>query len=337
MYLKSLLTRSILAAGLAAACPLHALAEDTIVIRTEHDAPSTSLTHQLLTEMAEELQAETDGRIVLEIHPGTSLSGGKINTMIQNLQTGNEELALIASAYFSNIDPKLNVLSLPFMNGSIDDLEFLARESQVMDQVFADQESKNIVVVDAWSRALRQIVNNERPISTPSDMEGLRFRVPEIKLWVDAFRTLGATPVPMPFSEVVTALQLGTIEGAERPTEFLKTEAWWDMARHVTMVNYTGDVLMIAFNKPFWESLDPADQKLLTTKLKILGDRTFQAEKAMEAGVLETLRENGMVVTELTPAELGQFRAAMHPVWESYSDTIGGELIESAQSALAAR
>jgi TRAP-type C4-dicarboxylate transport system substrate-binding protein len=44
-----------------------------------------------------------------------------------------------------------------------------------------------------------------------------------------------------------------------------------------------------------------------------------------------------MVVTELTPAELGQFRAAMHPVWESYSDTIGGELIESAQSALAAR
>ncbi|MEP1326986.1 MAG: TRAP transporter substrate-binding protein DctP [Roseibium sp.] len=335
--MKSFLTRSILAVGLVAACPLYAVADDTIVIRTEHDAPSTSLTHRLLTEMAEDLKTETDGRIQLEIHSGTSLSGGKINTMIQNLQTGNEELALVASAYFSNIDPRLNVMSLPFMNGSIDDIEYLARESGVMDQVFADQQSKNIVVVDAWSRALRQIVNSKRTISTPDDMKGLRFRVPEIKLWVDAFKALGAVPVPMPFSEVVTALQLGTIEGGERPTEFLRTEAWWDMARYVTMANYTGDVLMVAFNKPFWESLDQADQELLTTKLQELGDKTFEAEKSMEAGVLETLRENGMEVTELTPEELEQFRAAMQPVWESYGGVIGTDLIAAAQSALATR
>ena len=337
MKFKEILACGLVAAGMAAACPTVGLAQEKITIRAEHDAPATSLTHQLLTQISEELNAETDGRIRLEIHSGTSLSGGKIGTMVQNLQAGNEDLAFISSAYYTNIDPRLNLLSLPFMNGSIDDLDYLAGDSGVLDQVFAEQEQRNLVVVDTWSRALRQIVNNSRPVEKPSDMEGLRLRVPEIKLWADAFKALGAVPVPMPFAEVVTALELGTIEGGERPTEFLKTEAWWDMAKYVTMVNYTGDVLMVAFNKQFWEKLDPADQELLTEKLKKAGDTTFETEKSMEEEVIAALRENGMEVTVLTPEQVDAFREVIRPVWKDYEGEIGAELIEAAQSALKSR
>jgi len=312
-------------------------AQETITIRTEHDAPSTSRTHQLLLKMADEIAQSTDGRIKIEVHSGASLSGGKIPTMVQNLQAGNEELALISSGNYSTIEPRLGVLSLPFMNGSIDDLEYLARESGIMDEIYADQGSRNIHIVDAWTRLLRQIVNNKRKIISPDDMAGLRFRVPEIKLWIDAFRAMGATPVPMPFSEIPTALQLGTIDGAERPTEFLETESWWDMAKYVSMVNYTGDVVLVAFNKPFWDKLDPETQELLTIKLREYGDETFRLEKNSEAAVIEALRKNGMVVTEPTPDQVKAFRKAMQPVWQQYENQIGKELIQSAESALAAQ
>ncbi|MEQ8429812.1 MAG: TRAP transporter substrate-binding protein [Silicimonas sp.] len=330
-------TRSIAAAGMAVACAFSATAQENLTIRVEHDAPATSLTHRLLAELASSLASETEGRINLELHAGASLSGGKIGTMVQNAQAGNVDLAFISSAFYTNIDPRLNLLSLPFMNGSIDDLDYLAGESGVLDHVYSDQEKRNLVVVDTWSRALRQIVNNERVVETPDDMQGLRFRVPEIKLWADTFKALGAVPVPMPFSEVVTALELGAIEGAERPTEFLKTEAWWDMAQYVSMVNYTGDVLMVSFNRQFWERLEQSDQELLTEKLKKLGDETFEAEKSMEDSVIATLRENGMVVTQLTSDQVDAFREHMRPVWADYESQIGADLIAAAQSALTDR
>jgi len=204
-----------------------------------------------------------------------------------------------------------------------------------MDKVLADQEAKNIVIVDLWARALRQIANNRREVKSPEDMKGLRFRVPEFKLWIDTFKLLGAVPVPMPFSEIPTALQLGTIDGAERPSEFLMTEKWWEMAKFVTMTNYSGDALMITFNKSFWDKLDPTTQQLLRTKLKKLGDEKFAEEKKVEQNVIETLRKNGVKVTILTPEQIEKFRALTKPVWTEHESRIGKDLIAAAQKVVA--
>jgi tripartite ATP-independent transporter DctP family solute receptor len=312
-----------------------AQAQQSVTIRAEHDEPSGSITDRLLNQMAEDVSKATGGKVKLEVHSGSSLSGGKIPTMIQNVQAGNVDLSFVSSGVYAAIDQRIGVLSLPFMCGSIDDLEKLSRKSGIMDKIYADQDAKNFHIVDTWTRALRQIANNKREIKTPADIKGLRFRVPEFKLWIDTFKTLGATPVPLPFSEIPTALQLGTIDGAERPSEFLKTESWWDLAKYVSMVNYSGDVLLVAFNKAFWDKLDQPTKKLLTDKLKEYGDKKFNEEKTVEQGVIELLRQHNVKVTLLTPDEVKQFRTAMDPVWADNQSRIGKDLIAAAEKAVA--
>lgn len=334
-------TRSLWALVLAVAITVGTLrgagAQQAITIRAEHDENTASITHRLVVEMAGEIARETNGRVKIDVHPGASLSGGKIPTMIQNVQAGNEELAFIATSIYTNIDPRVGVFSLPFLTGGIDDLERVARKSELARRLFAEQESRNLKVVDAWSRALRQVVNNRREIRTPEDARGLKFRVPEIKLWVDAFKAMGAVPVPMPFSEIPTAMQLGTIQGAERPSEFLLSEKWWEMAKFATMMNYTGDVIMVAFNQKFWHGLDAATQKLLTAKIQAYGDKKLAEEKATEQKVIATLKENGVKVTMLTPEQVEVFRVIMKPVWEENSRKIGKELIEQAVKIVSTR
>jgi tripartite ATP-independent transporter DctP family solute receptor len=311
-----------------------AQAQQTITVRAEHDEPSGSITDRLLNQMANDISKATNGKVKIAVHSGSSLSGGKIPTMIQNVQSGNVDLSFISSGVYASIDPRLGVLSLPFMCRSIDDLEKLSRKSGVMDKIYADQGTKNIYIVDTWTRALRQIANNKREIKSPEDIKGLRFRVPEFKLWIDTFKVLGATPVPLPFSEIPTALQLGTIDGAERPSEFLKTESWWDLAKYVSMVNYSGDVLLVAFNKAFWNKLDQPIQKLLSDKLKEYGDKKFNEEKTVEKGVIDELRQHGVKVTVLTPDQVKKFRVAMEPIWKENQSRIGKDLIAAAEKAV---
>jgi TRAP-type transport system periplasmic protein len=312
-------------------------AQQNVTMRVEHDEPSGSITDRVLNQMAEDVARSTQGRIKMEVHSGASLSGGKIPTMIQNVQAGNVDVSLISSGIYANIDPRVGVISLPFLCGSIDDLERVSRKSGTLKQVYADQDAKNVHIVDTWTRALRQVANNKREIKSPDDLKGLRIRVPEFKLWIDAFKAMGATPVPLPFSEIPTALQLGTIDGAERPSEFLKTESWWELAKYVSMLNYSGDVLLVGVNKTFWDKLDQPTQKLLTDKFKEYGNKKFTEEKTLEQSVIALLREKGMKVTIPTAAELAKFRKAMEPVWTDNEKRLGKDLMNAAEKSASSK
>lgn len=325
---------AILWAGMLAVLPASGAQADSIKILAEHDEPAGSLVDRLMHEMAEELAQKTDGRIELVPHAGASLSGGNIRTMIQNTQSGAVHMGMIATSIYTSFDSRLNVFSLPFLVADIDQLEVVGRRSDLARELFADQQSKGLHVVDAWTRALRQIVNARRPVESVDDIKGLRFRVPEIPLWADAFRAVEAQPTAMPFSEIPVAMQTNAVDGAERPTAFLQSEKWWTMAKYVTMANYTGDVVMVAFNLDFWNGLAPADQEMIAATVRRYGDRNHAGEKRGEAEVLATLEGEGMQVTKLTPEAHAQFKAAMASVWDKYQDDIGAEIVSRAAASV---
>jgi tripartite ATP-independent transporter DctP family solute receptor len=304
-----------------------ALHAQTVTIRVEHDENSSSNTHKVLTEMAGELAKESGGKLKLDVHAGASLSGGKITTMIQNVQAGNVDAAWIATSVYTGVEPRVGVLSLPFIFKDMDGLEQVRRKGTLND-LYAEQEKRNLHVVDAWSRPLRQFINNKRAINKPADAAGLRFRVPEMKLWVDAFKAIGAQPLPLPFSEIPTAIQLGTIDGAERPTDYLVAERWWDMGKYVSLVNYSGDAVMVSFNKAFWEKLDPAMQQLLVKKIKQFGDKKYDIDKVAAEQAVAEAKSNGMIINTVDADGLKLFRDAMKSVWTDHAKQIGQPLID---------
>jgi TRAP-type C4-dicarboxylate transport system substrate-binding protein len=159
-------------------------------------------------------------------------------------------------------------------------------------------------------------------------MKELRFRVMETPLMVSIFESLGAHPIGMPFGEIFSALQLGTIDGAERPTEFLLTEKWWDLAKYVTMCDYTGDLLIVQANLKFFNGLNKGDQKNLIKLIKEGGDKKYQAEKEMQEKAVETLKQRGMTVTFLTAEQKNLFRNKTQKVWTEYNPKFEKGLID---------
>lgn len=307
-----------------------ASAASKIVLNVEHDEPVLSLTHEILIDLSDKIYEMTDEQVKLEILPACSSSGGNIKTMIENVQMGALDAALIATSIFSSWDPKLDVLHLPFLFSDIKELEKIGRYSPELKEIYKTYENKySLTIVDAWARALRQVVNEKKKIEKVEDFKGLKLRVPEITLWQDAFKALGVKTVVMPFSEIPTSIALGLIDGAERPTEFLKTENWWDLAKYVTMTNHTGDVLIFAFNNRSWNKLNQSQKDILVREIKAAGDVKREREIEMEIEVMKLLKEKGMEVNILGKDERKKIKDIMKETWQKHSGNIGESLFDS--------
>ncbi|MEP9348274.1 TRAP transporter substrate-binding protein [Xanthobacter sp. KR7-225] len=318
------------AVGLA---PSVSIAQNAIKLRLSHDEPATMITHGVLTEMAAAVEKQTNGEVTIAIFPGAQLAGGNLKAQFQQNQAGAIDIAITATGILNNWTPRADIISLPFLLSGVEDMKKLV-SSSVGDDVKKAVEPLGLYAVDIWARDLRHWVNVKRPIITPDDIKGLRFRVPETSLWVATFRALGATPTPMSFGEVFTAIQLGTLDGAERPTEFIVGEKWQSIAKYLTISAYTGDALMPTFNKARWSSLPPDVQRILTDAFRTAGEAKFEREKSMRAIVIDTMRKAGMEVNVLTSENREAFKRGVTPVWEQWGAKLPAGMIERAQMAV---
>ncbi|OGP61872.1 MAG: hypothetical protein A2169_00335 [Deltaproteobacteria bacterium RBG_13_47_9] len=304
-----------------------------IILKAEHDEPAGSITDRILNDVAKKVPESTNGRVTMQVFPGCQLSGGKIKTMIQNTGLGSTHLAFTSGATFTAWDINVGVANLPFLADSFDQYEKI-RNIPAMKELLGRWEKTGIKGIDYWNRCLRQLVNTKHPIRTPDDMKGMRFRVMETPLMVSIFEAMGAHPIGMPFGEIFSALQLGTIDGAERPTEFLLTESWWDLAKYVSMCDYVGDPLIVQANLKFWNSLDKKDQEALTKLIKEGGDQKFKMEKAMQEKAVETMKQKGMTVTFMTAEQKNVFRSKTQKVWAEYEQKFEKGLIDKVVKGL---
>lgn len=321
-------TLSALAAGARSA-----RAQSPIVLRLSHDEPAFMISHGILTEIAEAIGRKTNGAVRIDIFPGAQLAAGNLRTQTQQNQAGAIDIAMTATGILNNWTPKADVISLPFLLGGLDDMRKLV-SSELAADIKQVVDPLGLHALDMWPRDLRQWVNAKRPIREPTDMKGLKFRVPETALWVATFKALGATPTPMPFGEAFTAVQLGTLDGAERPTEFITGEKWNTVAKHLTICDYTGDPLMPTVNKVRWQGLPKDVQELIAAEFREGGVKKYEREKAMKASVVENMRKLGMEVAVLTPEQRQAFRRDVAPVWKEWERKLPTGWLDRAQKAL---
>ncbi len=102
----------------------------------------------------------------------------------------------------------------------------------------------------------RQITNSKRPIKTPEDMEGLKIRIPGIKMYISLYKALGSDPQAMNFAEVFTSLQQKAIDGQENPTDIISSSKIYEVQEYLSVWNYSYDAIILGINKDKFESFD---------------------------------------------------------------------------------
>jgi TRAP-type transport system periplasmic protein len=290
--------------------------------------------HPLVTGMekfAEIVTARTGGKIKVNLFPGGVLGGDAAN--VSALQGGTLEMVVLNSGILASQAKEFAVFDFPFMFAN-------AREADaVVDGPFgkmmlAKLDEKGIHGLAYWELGFRNITNSRRPIRTVEDIAGLKLRVIPNAINVDWVSALGANPTPMAFPEVYSGLEQKAIDGQENPVTVILANKFYEVQKYLAITNHQYNPQTVIVSKKLWDTLSNDERKILSDAALEAGRYQRQVSREQAGLALETLKKNGMEVTELSPAELEKFRAKMKPVIAKHSAIVGADVVEALTAEL---
>jgi tripartite ATP-independent transporter DctP family solute receptor len=285
-----------------------------------------------MEKFAEIVTAKSGGKMKFNLHPGGVLGGDAPN--VSALQGGTLEMVVLNAGILSAQVKEFAVFDFPFMFASPQEADAVV-DGPFGKMMLEKLDSKNIHGLAYWELGFRQITNGRRPLNKVEDIAGLKLRVIPNPINVDWVSALGANPTPMPFPEVYAALDQRAIDGQENPVTVINANKFYEVQKHLAITNHQYNPQAVIVSKKLWDSLS-ADEKKIFTDAAVEASsyqRKVSREQATEA--LNSLKKNGMQVTEFSAAEVTKFRDKMKPVIDKHSAQVGADVVNALQGELA--
>ena len=258
---------------------------------------------------AKAVQEKTQGRYTVQVYPNATLAQGNYSVMMEMVQAGTIQAAVESLTVLSAYNKDVSILNKPFLfNDVAHTTRFLSADVPVWKKWMGQFEKANLVIISTAPRPMRQLNNRVRMIKSPADMAGMKFRVPMNDFYVKIFETLGAKPVPMPSSEIYTAIQLGTADGEDNSVQTQYDFKTHEVAKNFTIINYIADATFLFMNKNFYYAATPADQKVFMEAGKIFMDTNVKEDTAYYNVAMEAMKKSGVTFYEMPNADKKAFQ-----------------------------
>ncbi|MBY6266335.1 TRAP transporter substrate-binding protein, partial [Azospirillum sp. 412522] len=168
------------------------------------------------------------------------------------------------------------------------------------------------------------------------DMGGIKLRVMQNPVYIDMFNRFGANAVPLAFSELFTAMETGTVDGQENPVTTIQSSKFYEVQKYLTISRHVYSPWIMMASKRWWDGLSADEKKIL--KDAAVASREFERKDSREASAQSVayLKEKGMQINELSPAELERMREMVKPAFDKYAADGGAEVLKDLQAAIAA-
>ena len=317
--------KSAVAAAALLAASGFAQAQEEIIFGLS--AANGSLQERTASEFARRANEKLGDTAVVKVFDSSQL--GKDKDMLQKIKLGTMHMTLPSST-MPEIAAEYALFDLPFM---VKDRDHLARidETLFRDVLVPAAEEQGYRPLAIWENGFRQITNNERPINTPADLEGLKIRTPNSSWRVEMFKTYGANPTPMSFSEVFVALQTGVIDGQENPLTNISAGKLNEVQEYLSMSGHVYSPAYPTVGVTAFEKLEPEIQEVLTTTAEEVALWAREQGAADDDKLLKELEESGMKVNQ---ADRQAFVDASKPLYEKFAAEVDGgqEMIDKAMS-----
>jgi len=293
-------------------------------IKIGHDMPESSPHHKAVVRWKELVEERSGGDVKVIIFPSSVL--GSATQMVEQVQAGALEAAMLPNAQIAPIAPELSVLDLPFLFPNREVAHEVV-DGPVGEALLKTLEKAGIVGVAHWESGFKQFTGNF-PISTPGDYEGQKIRTMPSQVVQEQFRAFGAVPTQIAFSELYSALQQGVVDGQENPIATIGAAKLYEVQSHITLSDHAflGEVFMIS--KSLFDSLDPATRDILVNAAKEGRDYQRQLIAEGEQKQIEMFKGAGVEIIELAPEARAAFIEASRPVYDWYRKDSGPEYLD---------
>jgi TRAP-type transport system periplasmic protein len=319
---RAKLYATMLFAGLMAATPAGAADIQTRNIKVGIGLTADHPQGQAVAKFGELVSQKSDGKIKVKLFAGGLL--GNDVSMVSSLQGGTQEMTIPDTSTLVGIAglKEFGLINLPFVLNSSQEADELL-DGPWGQKLMAKLPEKGLVGLGFWENGFRQISNNRHPINKAEDISGLKLRVIQNPLFIDTFKALGANALPMPFPEVYTALETGTVDGQENPLATLIASKFYEVQKHTVISNHIYSVWAFLISKKFWDKLSADEQKILTEAANEATAFERKTIRAFDATALEEIKAKGVQVTTLSDEETAKLRELTKPVSVKYTQEFG--------------
>ncbi|RJF97833.1 TRAP transporter substrate-binding protein [Noviherbaspirillum saxi] len=280
---------------------------------------------------AEDLAKRTDGKMKAKGFASASLGS---DTQMQNaLIGGAQEMMVGSTATLVGIVKDFGVYDLPFLFNNEKEADAVL-DGPFGQKLAAKLQEKGLVGLVYWENGFRNLTNTKRPVAKLEDLQGIKLRVMQNPVYIDMFNSFGANAVPLPFSELFTALETKTVDGQENPVNTIQSSKFYEVQKYLSLTKHVYSPWIVLASKKWWDGLS-ADEKKVIQEAAV-ASREFERKDSREAAIkaVDFLKQKGMQVTVVSDTELARMREKAKPAFDKFSAEGGADLIKELQGEI---
>jgi tripartite ATP-independent transporter DctP family solute receptor len=321
------------------ACPAGAGEFPKMDVKLGHSGVLEMSYHKGSLRFAELMKERTNGAVTVHVFPANQLGSEK--DMVEQVKNGVIQISLTGPsmlAQFQGWGP-IGVLGMPYiLSGNTEDelrpkLIKVARGPLMAELNEREAKETGIRILDmGWWYGERHLTTKTKQVVKPDDVKGLKIRTMDSPMAKAALVALNAATIPMPVSELYTALQLGVVEGQENPLNTIYSQKYYEVQKYVALTGHMTMNLVLVTNEKFFQSLSPELRQIFIKSMQDAGDFMSDTQIAMNKKNLQDLKDKGMIVTVVNKAE---FAERTRDSWKQFEPVFGKgfyeKVVEAAQ------
>jgi len=286
---------------------------ENYIFKYSNEQPEAAIRSQSMIFFKEQLEEKTNGKIKVDLFFGGIL--GNERELMDLVSTG--ALQGTRGGFFNDVNPKYNLLTLPFLVSNWDEATNLVNSS-FMDEI-NNQSKENGFHVPATgiSQGFRAHTNNKKPILTPEDFKGLKMRVPMQEVFIETAKAFGANPQELAAIDIYQALQTGVIDGQDNPPANIWDFKMHEVSKYLTVTNYATGPDPFIVNLKWYNTLTPELKIIFDKVAKETMARSDEMNKEKESEYLDMLSKY-LQINFITDERLIPFQKAVKPVYDYF-------------------
>lgn len=291
---------------------------------------------QYAIKFKESLERLSEGKLKVQLKFGVTTE----HDIVMNIAEGKSHMGMVATNNLTPFAPSLGFLALPYMFPNEAGIKKLFRDP-LMNQI-ADRAGleSNVRPLSFFIGGYRLLANSKKMVQKTTDLQGLRIRVPRNQLMIEAFRTWGVEPLPLPWTEVWPALESGIIQGQENPINIIfdgvnKTQEVWDILKYVTNIHYFMFTAPHMVSESFYRQLSEQSQILLRKAAREAEIYSWEQVKNEDIRMTQFAKSKGMIFIDPVN-EKEDWQAKARSIWPDFYFRAGGkELVDKVLDVIA--
>ena len=305
-------------------------AEHTMTIATAYVYGASRSYPIMQLDLKENIQNATNGKVYVKLAPGGQLGAG--GALVQKVQGGTIQAAQHSLSNFASFAPAADLINLPYFCGANQRFVNLVHSDAWKQDVEAKVEAKGFkalfyIVIDPRVVAMRK--GGAGPVLTPSDLSGVKFRVPGSKMLQQYYKMVGANPTPVAWGETPSAIKQGVADALDPSVGALFVFGFKDILSHVTFTQAVPDSQVFSCNLKWFNSLPKDVQEGIEVASEITSHQNLAKVPSARNYAMAELRKSGVEFHSLSEGQLGEWKAAggyQRKEWDEFKVELAGSM-----------